>query len=739
MGLICAALHTAARRRACSICIYIPCACSLRRSLPAYRRVVVTVYYVRHVRRRYILGTAEAMAVASAWTRLRGVKYSRQHRHYAKYNEQGALWLLNEQHTPRMQLYHCLPKESFVSGCNWKYEAWRLTERHYTALHFSCLDDKVARMKELGLWAPTLTQCQTAFMRPSTALMSDAPSAMGHYDDVHTTSEGAAARRLAEATMLPDLLSPYQLQPAERLATPPHVRSALSNSLHQVHYGFRGLPSCEGCHGRRRCESRSVALPSFLPAKRGVSRALGRPITFADGARENFGYGPLPRELLEGPVAAEGEDRQRALLPLGAAGRRCNGLGATRQARLRLLIGVIVGPYEVERREAIRSTWKRWAHSVDGVLVCFVIGLAGLPPGQEAALRTESRAHHHDLMLLPHAPDGCVLSLRKMWEWWRAAARMRIGTWTTKVRNGDGEGNKTRASGRDSRNNGGNGHGGDGHGDHGDDVYVAKVDDDSFIHVPNLLRMLPRRHCAGALHLGNIAWAGYHPMRRVLCGFSWRGRGKYDKYGCARAGAHPPFPFSLGGLQVLSLSAVQALASSERIAAFIEGHEAIDALTAKQRAESLAYAPKNSSAANISTAPTAPTPTYKPTDDVVLGYWLQDLQRSGVSKIRHVDLKRRMHDISCLQHNSFRREPQQENIMMHSAKTPIMMRYIWNILGRGLAHDKQVCQNVSDFKPDGMTISRVKPEQVEDCLQRVEALHQGLKPKPTRWKIDEPA
>ena len=109
---------------------------------------------------RYVLGTPETKEAVSRWAGMRGFKYSKQHRSYSKYNEQGALWLLNEQHTPRMQLYHCLPKETFLSGCNWKYQGWRLTERHYSALHFSCLDDKVARMRQLGLWIPTAPHCR---------------------------------------------------------------------------------------------------------------------------------------------------------------------------------------------------------------------------------------------------------------------------------------------------------------------------------------------------------------------------------------------------------------------------------------------------------------------------------------------------------------------------------------------------------------------------------------------------
>ena len=37
-----------------------------------------------------------------------------------------------------------------------------------------------------------------------------------------------------------------------------------------------------------------------------------------------------------------------------------------------------------------------------------------------------------------------------------------------------------------------------------------------------------------------------------MCGFSWLGPRAYHRYGCRGNGAHPPVPFVLGGLQVLS-------------------------------------------------------------------------------------------------------------------------------------------------------------------------------------------
>ena len=103
-----------------------------------------------------------ALSAVSAWAGMRGFKYERRHASFRKYNEQGALWLLNEQTQPRMQMYKCLPKETFVSGCGWHFEAWRKAEHHYHALHFSCLRDKRKSMRAAGVWRPTRSPCKAA-------------------------------------------------------------------------------------------------------------------------------------------------------------------------------------------------------------------------------------------------------------------------------------------------------------------------------------------------------------------------------------------------------------------------------------------------------------------------------------------------------------------------------------------------------------------------------------------------
>ena len=70
------------------------------------------------------------------------------------------------------------------------------------------------------------------------------------------------------------------------------------------------------------------------------------------------------------------------------------------------------------------------------------------------------------------------------------------------------------------------------------------------------------------------AFAGYHPTRYVMCGFSWKGATRgFGKYGCLAAGAHPPIPFVYGGLQVLSASLIAFVARSPHVAAFVEARK----------------------------------------------------------------------------------------------------------------------------------------------------------------------
>ena len=101
------------------------------------------------------------LAATAEWARMRGMTYDRAHASYAKYNEQGALWLLNERARP----HACSCTSACAKGavslgvCGWRIQPWRLTERHYSPLHFSCLKDKRRSMRQAGLWRPTLKDC----------------------------------------------------------------------------------------------------------------------------------------------------------------------------------------------------------------------------------------------------------------------------------------------------------------------------------------------------------------------------------------------------------------------------------------------------------------------------------------------------------------------------------------------------------------------------------------------------
>ena len=222
---------------------------------------------------------------------------------------------------------------------------------------------------------------------------------------------------------------------------------------------------------------------------------------------------------------------------------------------VRLLVGVLIDPSNCARRAAIRSTWMRWPGVGTRSLVCFVFGRSGLSRALLEALDAEA-AQSGDILWLPKTTDGCYLSISKVHDWWRAAAALQ--------RPADGQ--------------------------HASLLHVAKVDpspialalalalslavavalavalslsapqvdDDSFLNLPRLEAALGRLRCVAHLYYGGGGFAGYHPTRYVMCGFSWLGPRAYHRYGCRGDGAHPPVPFALGGLQAL-------MSSSDRV------------------------------------------------------------------------------------------------------------------------------------------------------------------------------
>lgn len=188
----------------------------------------------------------------------------------------------------------------------------------------------------------------------------------------------------------------------------------------------------------------------------------------------------------------------------------CSELGGTGLLHTQLLVGVQSAPAHSQRRVAIRASWMQWESVGRSVVVCFLIGRDGLSAARARSLEAEA-ALHRDILLLDVA-DRVVLSLPKTFGWWQAAAALIA------------QGTAVR--------------------------WVAKVDDDSFVHLPNLEAGLRRLHCHPHLYLGSFARCGYDPVRLTKCGFSWTGSGNYRRYGCQARGAEPPTLFALGAVQV---------------------------------------------------------------------------------------------------------------------------------------------------------------------------------------------
>ena len=183
---------------------------------------------------------------------------------------------------------------------------------------------------------------------------------------------------------------------------------------------------------------------------------------------------------------------------------------------VRLLVGVMTGPLNRERRDAIRRTWMKQPTVGMSAVVCFVIGRHQVSDETLARLDAEASLHH-DLLFLPIS-DGCVkqVSIGKLHSFWVEAARLLRGVDGTEA------------------------------------PLVAKVDDDSFVNLPLLEASVHPLRCVRRLYYGAVGFTGYLPVGFKNCGFAWSGGGSYAKYGCERVGAHPPFPFVLGQLQVLS-------------------------------------------------------------------------------------------------------------------------------------------------------------------------------------------
>ena len=303
--------------------------------------------------------------------------------------------------------------------------------------------------------------------------------------------------------------------------------------------------------------------------------------------------------------------------------------------RVALLIGVHSAPGKGGRvrRDAIRSSWMKWPSVGRSVVVCFVVGTKHMAPDALASLQREA-ATTSDLVLLHDVADTCVLSLTKAYGWWRHSARL--------LRAPPGGGAPTTIT------------------------HVAKVDDDSFVHVPNLERHLRALACLPRMLLGTIAFSGYSPSNYGKCAFSWSPKhSPYRKYLCAERGFHPPVPFATGPLQVLTSPLVDELARFDAVATFCARAEA-----------------------------TLHLGTWDKSEDTALGWWLHHLPASEPITFVGAD-KRWAHNLGCYKSKNVYKPPSNASMLVHFLKKPLAFQYMWETLRERRPHDAARCYEMA--------------------------------------------
>lgn len=363
-----------------------------------------------------------------------------------------------------------------------------------------------------------------------------------------------------------------------------------------------------------------------------------------------------------------------------------------------MLIGVQTGPANKPRRDGVRASWKRWEKDLPGVLICFLVGRqpgdtgdgVGLAREKLAELDAEAR-EHQDFLWLPNATDAGVPTI-KGYHWWTTAGRLL----------------PPEGSSRGIQ-------------------IAAKVDDDSFLHVGNLVTDMRKLHCAKHLHYGSMAYTGYDPSIWKMCGWSWQPHGRnFRKERCARRGAYAPFPFMNGVLELLSAPLVRHVASSPEVRGFVA------------RAERAVAARKAAGwGMSLKRGQRGPR-VWRQNEDVALGFWLSRAERKGkfnVTWVRindramnmgcistkgmyQVSLECRRHVISasCVVHVTvalrhtlpafppvflrhtdpplcpcIAQRPRNDSISIHFLKRPGGLEYLWEHLHDGRPHSAQRC------------------------------------------------
>jgi len=194
--------------------------------------------------------------------------------------------------------------------------------------------------------------------------------------------------------------------------------------------------------------------------------------------------------------------------------------------------------------------------------------------------------------------------------------------------------------------------------------HVAKVDDDCFLHLPNVEMDLARLACVPDLAYGKVAWISLRQAPLAVCGFSWAAHHlPYQRRGCGRLGFGEPFPFVVGILELLSASLVRYVGTSTEVA----------------RSYALASGPNA-----ISTGTT---------EDPLVGSWVAGAARSGRS-LSFVKVGMRINDLNCGHPKDAaisQEAPLHRVVAVHHLKTAGGQHYVWGLLHGRLVHTAANC------------------------------------------------
>ena len=162
-----------------------------------------------------------------------------------------------------------------------------------------------------------------------------------------------------------------------------------------------------------------------------------------------------------------------------------------------------------------------------------------------------------------------------------------------------------------------------------------------------------------------------------MCGFSWSGPRAYHRYGCLKGGAHPPVPFALGGLQVLSAPLVSFLAASADVAAFVAQADATLDYNEARRMDRVVN------------------------DDVMLGYWLAAAPRAFNVTYAFVNALTPNADCPACRPgahcrgNGMYKPPNNASVLLHNIKNPRWLPYVWSVVAEGAEYRTAECRRAN--------------------------------------------